>query len=55
MKIVPDELYPEMYWIQWPDRVKSADFYNIQRAKDHSSRIASTMARERPLEAHWCV
>ena len=39
-KIVSDKRYPEMYWIHWPDKSKSQDFYNITRAKEHAMVIS---------------
>ena len=37
----------EMYYAVYPDGVKSADFYNLTRAKEHTATIDSTM----PLRA----
>lgn len=33
-KIVEHETYKGMYYLEWPDGVQSADFYNLTRAKD---------------------
>lgn len=35
MGVVQDKTYPNMYWIKYPDNMKSLDFYNLTRAKDH--------------------
>jgi len=32
LKIIPSE--NELFRIEWPDRVKSADFYNFTRARE---------------------
>lgn len=35
MKIIKHRQYPGMYWVQWPDKVKSVDYYNLTWAKEH--------------------
>lgn len=34
IKVVPHEHYTGMHRLEWSDGVKSADFYNLSRAKD---------------------
>lgn len=34
MKLVKNETYPEMYYLQWPDGSMSDDFYNKSRANN---------------------
>ena len=34
IKIIPDDIHPKMYRLQWPDGVKSQDFYNQTIATD---------------------
>lgn len=36
LALVPDEEHKHMFWIKWPDGTKSADFYNITRAKQNA-------------------
>ncbi len=43
MKTVPDKKYPNMYRVEWPDGVLSADFYNKTRAKEHLLKIQAEM------------
>lgn len=35
MKLVKHKTYKEMYYVKWPDGVKSKDFYNITWAGQH--------------------
>jgi len=44
MNIVKHENY-EMYYAVYPDDTLSADFYNIDRAKNHSAVIEETERR----------
>lgn len=44
MRIVKHTEY-EMYYLEWPDGVRSVDFYSLTRAKDHAAKIDATMAR----------
>jgi len=39
MQILQDKIYPNMYWVEWPDGTLSDDFYNITRAKEYVRRI----------------
>jgi hypothetical protein len=34
-KIVEDQNVKGMFWIEWPDHIRSNDFYNKTRAKDN--------------------
>jgi len=40
IQIVEDTTHKGMYRLLWPDGVKSADFYNFTRAKDHAMTMA---------------
>lgn len=33
-----------MYWVVWPDGIKSQDFYNLTRAKDISTNLLEYLA-----------
>lgn len=61
-EVVPEEAYPGMYRVKYPDGVLSADFYNFDRANDHrqvlesnARRTVNQKGREMPLEARGCV
>lgn len=49
MKLTKHEKYG-MYYLEWPDGVKSVDFYSFTRGKDHVAKISSSMARQSSLE-----
>lgn len=44
MKIKQHKDYPSMYWVVWPDGIKSQDFYNLTRAKDISTNLLEYLA-----------
>lgn len=39
LAIVEDSEHKGMFWLKWPDGVKSEDFYNKTRAVDHAIRL----------------
>lgn len=54
--------YAGMYYVVWPDGVKSADFYNYTRAFNHMQVIMETEKRNQYrdavqsfLEAHTAI
>lgn len=47
LKIQPNNTYPGMFHAVYPDGTASVDFYNIDRAKDHSAVIARTERRKK--------
>lgn len=40
ISILENPTHKGMFWVLWPDGVKSADCYNLTRAKDHAMTIA---------------
>ena len=56
-RIVPDETYPEMHRVRWPDGELS-DMVNLSRAHDAAARFNDTLEREyrgrgKPSEAPY--
>ena len=56
-RIIPDETYPEMHRVRWPDGTLS-DLANLSRANDASARFNDTLDREyrgrqKPSEAPY--
>ena len=45
MEIEQHIIYPKMYYVVWPDGVKSEDFYRIEYAKEHCLVEAGKMLR----------
>lgn len=37
--IVPDETYPKMFKLRWPDKVLSENCYNLTRTVEHARRL----------------
>lgn len=46
-----DQTNPDMYWILWPDSVKSAGFYNYTRARENALTTAVSNANKGSGEA----
>lgn len=41
-ELIPDEKHPSMFWIEWPGSIRSADYYNFTRARDHAIKLTLT-------------
>lgn len=50
MKLVQHEKYETMYYIEWPDKSRSDDFYNKSRANWYRREIQSSIASRRALQ-----
>jgi len=51
MRIEPHLIHPGMFYVVWPDGVKSQDFYRIEYAKEHCLIEAGKMMRGRATDA----
>lgn len=56
-RVIPDEAYPEMHRVRWPDGTLS-DMANLSRANDAAARFNDTLDREyrgrgKPSEAPY--
>jgi hypothetical protein len=50
--VAPDEKYPSMYRVHWPDRPPS-DMVNLSRAKDAAMRWATRGGGKQPKDLNW--
>ena len=56
-RVIPDETYPGMFRVRWPDG-KLSDMVNLSRANDAAARFNDTLEREyrgrgKPSEAPY--